>query len=235
MPAISAPNPYHDRQRIRSRRVNHPAISDVPVACPVALPSHTLSVGDFGPTGGGRSLMRRSCWARRLASRTSRIFDVKIERPAQVRSQRGCRPSRVFVQATAWMLDPGHRASGRPPGITDSRRRPGLAGAAPDGRQNANSCYGGVGPCGNFLHRKISSGDLVQTAKIAVAASGSSGGDGLNTHGHRSADPTGGDSVADRCPGGRPAAQTSGTGPVRSARASRQRDRLTLISAASRR
>ncbi len=169
MPAISAPNPYHDRQRIRSRRVNHPAISDVPVACPVALPSHTLSVGDFGPTGGGRSLMRRSCWARRLASRTSRI---STSRP---NGQRKCAVSTdAELRVSSCRRPPGCStpASGQvgiPP--ESPTRADGRGWLVPphDGRQNVNRCYGGVGPCGNFLHRKIFAGRSCADRQIAVA------------------------------------------------------------------
>jgi hypothetical protein len=146
------------------------------------------------------------------------FMDRSMDEPSTVDSRVGeCaqRPRLACVRARdlPGMLDPGHRASGRPPESPTRADGRGWLVPPPDGRQNVNRCYGGVGRCGNFLHRKISSGDLVQFAKSQSPRS--RGGDGLNTHGHRPADPTGGirsqtesdrgDSVADRCPGGRPA------------------------------
>ena len=107
--------------------------------------------------------------------------------------QRECRTSRVFVQASAWMLDPGQRHESASPRESPTRADGrGWLVPPPDGRQNPNRCYGGVGRRGNFLHRKIFARRSCADRTIAVAATGSGGGDGLNTHGHRSADPTGG-------------------------------------------
>ncbi len=134
----------------------------------------------------------RPVWARRLASRTSRISTSRPNGQRKLRGQRRCRTSRVLFRRPAWMLDPGHRASGRPPKSPTRVDGRGWLVPPPDGEQNLNRCYGGVGRCGNFLHRKIFAGRSCADRKIAVAATGSRGGDGPNTHGHRSADPTGG-------------------------------------------
>ncbi len=157
--------------------------------------AHTLSVGDFGPAGGGSvvdAALMRPVWARRLASRTSRI---STSRP---NGQRKCAVSTdAELRVSSCRRPPGCStpASGQvgiPPESPTRADGRGWLVPPPDGRQNVNRCYGGVGPCGNFLHRKIFAGDLVQIANRSRRSTRSRGGDGLNTHGHRSADPTGG-------------------------------------------
>jgi len=86
----------------------------------------------------------------------------------------------------------------------------------PTTRQNANSCEEGVGLVGNFLRGNVSQLVILCPCGRTRRERIHRGRRLTRTRGHRSGDPRG-DSVADRCPGGRPAGQT-GTAPVRRSR-----------------
>jgi hypothetical protein len=87
----------------------------------------------------------------------------------------------------------------------------------PTARQNANSCEDGVGRVGNFLRGNVSQMGILCPCGPHASRVDPDVTTTADTRGHRSGDPRG-DSVADRCPGDRPAGQTSGTAPVRRSR-----------------